>query len=313
MTPYQDDTFLARWLAGQLAKKELDAFKQSEDFRNLTSVLQGVDRLRPPGFDQEELLTKIKAPLMKPEGQTAPLRSPVSVRWWAAAAVLLVGVLAVWWWGNQSSVPNVKYLASSVTEQLTESFPDGTVISLQPGTSVTTRIGKDLNTREAQLNGEAFFDVNQSGSFLVRTDLGDVEVLGTEFSVFARDSLLKVTCYEGSVQVWPAKSNRVLRIPAGQSVRITGSRSQSLSHDQRSPGWLGGISTYQEATMAEVFGDVERQFGIRILYPDSLQQEILHTSFPHSSLKITLRQVLEPSGLSWNVLDDTLIQVIPMP
>lgn len=312
MKTYQDDTFLARWLAGQLTEEELKEFEQSEDFKQLSSVLNGVDQLRPPVFDQEKLLASIKAPLMQPEGQNRPLRSPVSVRWWAAAAVLLVGVLAVWWWGNRPSTPAERYLAASTAEQLTESFPDGTTISLRPETTISARIGKELNDRQVDLKGEAFFDVNQAGTFVVTTALGDIHVLGTEFSVFARDSLLKVTCFEGRVEVRPTESDRVLRIPAGQGVKIIGAQSQALSHEQRSPSWINGISSYPEATMQEVLGDIERQFGIRILYPDSLQHDILHTSFPHSSLEIALRQVLEPSGLTWEVQNDTLIDVIPL-
>ena len=51
--------------------------------------------------------------------------------------------------------------------------------------------------RSLELKGEAFFDVEKGKRFDVTTEFGNVSVLGTEFNVLSRDSIFKVSCYEG--------------------------------------------------------------------------------------------------------------------
>ena len=69
------------------------------------------------------------------------------------------------------------------------------------GSELNYNASKWGEKRELELKGEAFFDVEKGKRFDVNTELGKISVLGTEFNVLSRDSIFKVSCYEGLVQV----------------------------------------------------------------------------------------------------------------
>ena len=61
--------------------------------------------------------------------------------------------------------------------------------------------GSDADSRDVNLNGEAFFEVKKGVPFTVNTANGNVSVLGTSFYVTSRNELLDVKCFTGKVKV----------------------------------------------------------------------------------------------------------------
>ena len=75
--------------------------------------------------------------------------------------------------------------------------------------------------RTVVLDGSACFDVEKGNSFTVKTECGDISVLGTKFKVAEQEGNLKVECFEGLVEVKPSvpQSGKV-RLSAGEAVEI---------------------------------------------------------------------------------------------
>ncbi len=80
-----------------------------------------------------------------------------------------------------------------------ETLPDGSSITVSPQSEVTYSSSSD--GREVKLKGEAFFEVVKGNRFTVITDNGEVEVVGTSFSVNSRVDQLDVKCFTGKVKV----------------------------------------------------------------------------------------------------------------
>jgi ferric-dicitrate binding protein FerR (iron transport regulator) len=90
-------------------------------------------------------------------------------------------------------------------------LPDGSIASLNRNSSIA--YNPDFNERTVDVEGEVFFSVEDDGSpFIVRTDLGEVKVLGTDFNVKAGADQIEVEVEEGIVELKSAKfSNKIKR------------------------------------------------------------------------------------------------------
>ncbi len=94
---------------------------------------------------------------------------------------------------------------SQETVSTTDSFeaielPDGSIVLLNHNSSI--EYDKDFDQREISLTGEAYFNVVASEvPFIVTTDLGEVEVLGTKFNVISNDDEMEVEVESGEVEL----------------------------------------------------------------------------------------------------------------
>ena len=84
-------------------------------------------------------------------------------------------------------------------------LPDGTEVKLNSQTRVRFPVHFDKNTRQVELEGEAFFDVVKSDAipFVVITGGMKITVYGTAFNVCAYrdDDFIQTTLVQGSVEV----------------------------------------------------------------------------------------------------------------
>jgi hypothetical protein len=92
-------------------------------------------------------------------------------------------------------------------------FPDGSIAYLNTNSSVS--YDPEFKERVVEQTGEVFFEVTKSDSpFIVKTEVGEVRVLGTEFDVKADDAQLSVEVESGSVEI---QVNKLLKkISKGQ-------------------------------------------------------------------------------------------------
>lgn len=146
----------------------------------------------------------------------------------AASVVVAVIGLAVWF-GSPAWPPHAS-VAQYVTrhgEQRSFKLPDGSVIHLNSGSSVTLRF--DAAERRVELlSGQALFDVEKDSARPFRVVAGSTEVVavGTQFDVYRRDDVTLVTVVEGEVAVSanpPAGASRPpekVSLVAGQRLRV---------------------------------------------------------------------------------------------
>ncbi len=79
-------------------------------------------------------------------------------------------------------------------------FPDGSTVYLNHNSTI--KYDQEFDPRIIELNGEAFFTVTTDEStFLVTTQFGDIEVLGTEFNVKTAANQVEVDVKSGLVEL----------------------------------------------------------------------------------------------------------------
>lgn len=158
-----------------------------------------------------------------------------------------------------------------VYAQQTALLPDGTEVTLAPGSSLRYRM-KDI--REVKMDGKVFFDVarDEGRPFEIKADCAFVRVLGTEFMVDVTDkSAAKVFVEEGKVLF--ARDNGtegvVLTEGMGASLNAGGQIpviDQTL--DINSIAWQRGSFIFERTPLKEVLETLSEHYKVSFAATD---------------------------------------------
>jgi transmembrane sensor len=212
----------------------------------------------------------------------------------AAAAIILVLVV---WRLNSSSETQIQSF-NSIAEL---SLPDGSRVSLNAGSQLSYSEDGWNEERKVSLEGEAYFDVVKGGSFTVETDNGSIEVVGTEFNVFSRQSDFEVGCFEGKVKVRNS-ANEVLLLPGQMTESLSGNKLEALQF------WLNGQFNWDDSDLLSVFQELERQYGVTFILPD-LKGRKYTGSFKKAELNNVLNLICEPMNLGFELEQNNSVVV----
>ena len=200
---------------------------------------------------------------------SAPVRSRVLRPALAAGlvtAAFLVAVIVPDW----APVP-IAY-ETGRGQHTTVTLADSTEITLNHTSKLTVAENSTDDSRVVTLEGEAFFRVRSSDApFVVRTELGAVRVLGTEFNVRYRGERLEVAVVRGSVRVTSGGSageDQAVVLRAGEGTRFSRGAAPGEPAPLRSadyPGWLHGKLFFDRATLSEVCKEIEDYFDIPVI------------------------------------------------
>lgn len=139
-----------------------------------------------------------------------PLSRPVFT-WVRVAAVLLVMLGAGWmYYYNVSS--NAIIALHSKNTILTQTLPDGSIVTLNKNSSISYPKAFKGNTRNITLEGEAFFNVtpDKSKPFIIKVDDVSVRVVGTSFNIKNTKAKTEVIVETGIVEVTRKKQGVTL-------------------------------------------------------------------------------------------------------
>ncbi len=182
---------------------------------------------------------------------------------WSIAAAIAVFAVATIWFSSQVRFEN------TTTKQVLVDLPDGSEVILRRGGQLEYNTMRWHFDRNVYLSGEAFFEVEKSKkTFSVKTPEGEVQVLGTSFTVKAGNEELDVQCKTGRVAVYVRSSNPV-NLGAGEGLRASHSSTSLYTRlPENIAGWTQGQYRYENAPVREVWSDLEEAFGYDIVVND---------------------------------------------
>ncbi|MCB9044529.1 MAG: FecR domain-containing protein [Chitinophagales bacterium] len=170
--------------------------------------------------DENEAWTRFQQ-RVKAEEQPATKTIPLSgnkFNWMrvAASLVFLIGFGWLTYYTFMGSTTT--YIAQGTVT--TETLPDGTVVTLNAGASVTFDSKFSGNTRDVKLEGEAFFDVtpNKKKPFIITTDNASIKVVGTSFNVKSSEKITEVIVETGIVEV--SKKKAMVKLTPGEKTTV---------------------------------------------------------------------------------------------
>jgi transmembrane sensor len=202
-----------------------------------------------------------------PPTREAPVRPLRRWRWQVAATVLLaagawLGWEPLWFCTYQTAFGQVETIV----------LPDQSTVVLNANSRLRVpRFGFGARTREVTLLGEAEFSVRhlaQHQRFLVHTPGGVVvEVLGTEFGVYARPRGTKVALHQGKVQLRaPAQPVVAMRPGEVASVDAKGALRVQKPAELKpaGPAWQAHTFVFDNTSLQEIAYQVEEHFGVKV-------------------------------------------------
>lgn len=228
------------------------------------------------------------------------------VSWGAAAMVAgIIGGLFLWkpavFSGKKGErvheVATRKGAKSSVT------LPDGSVLVLNSGSSVTYGDGFGEDHRKITLQGEAYFDVEQDAllPFIVHTEKGDIRVLGTVFNVraYRGEEKFETSLLNGKVEVLvhrgenrnfilqpsqklvirdvagPVEDNGAKGMAPEDLIKLTSITKQDSLVAETS--WISNQMLFVNKPLSEIAEDLERRFGITVRFKSEKTKNYRYT------------------------------------
>jgi ferric-dicitrate binding protein FerR (iron transport regulator) len=293
------DPLLARFLKGEATPEEEYAVQQWRrasyqnelEYRELALLVRWSARIpelievpaRPFAAELLRRRGRDVTPIARHRGARAG-------RWLAAAAGVAVFVGA-YLYASRAAPPatsafGVREIVTSASETSTLELRDGTVIRLAPSSRL--RVVDDGGRREVVLEGHAFFAVaKQYGTpFAIRTQAGEITVLGTRLDVEARGRDMRLVVVEGHVAL--STGNDRTELSAGEMSRVTDGLPTPVV---RVPDigalvqWAGDFLAFQSTPLRDAAREIERAYGVRVEIPDrALAQRVITAWFRDRSL-----------------------------
>ena len=262
----------------------------------------------PSGRGKQAIWESIEAALDEEEiAQEETSKKVVKINPWIAggiaAAVLLLMVFVLTF--QSVSTPEKVHIIAEADSDLTHVLHDGSTVSLNGSSSI---FYDDDWDRSLSLAGEAFFEVTKGSTFKVKTPYGEVEVLGTSFNVFARDSIFEVACKTGSVHVSiPEKSiERDLKPGDKLAARMDTVFQTSLQLEEIA-NWTTGEFYFSNRPIREVMDEIERQYATTIDIKNGDTLRFTGYFFSDADINSTLDLICLPLGLKFEKKDDVYI------
>lgn len=164
------------------------------------------------------------------------------------------------------------------------SLPDGTLVVLNSDSRLSFSDSFESDSvRWVHLEGEAFFEVARADKkFVVETDFGSVEVLGTQFNVnaYPDEIALKTTLVEGSVScIWDEGKRSEKLIPGEQfSLNKATLEAEVLAVNvQACIAWLDGRWIMEGESLGSIMRQAERWYNVEIGYADEALADLKFT------------------------------------
>lgn len=134
--------------------------------------------------------------------------------------------------------------------------------------------------REVILSGEAFFDVvkDESVPFIVKTETGNIEVLGTEFNIkcYPDEASLVTTLVNGKVRFDDGINPSVILKPEEQLIfeKENGLSIVRKVNVNYYTSWKENRLSFQEETLDVIMKTLSRWYDVEIVFEDSALKEL---------------------------------------
>jgi transmembrane sensor len=199
-----------------------------------------------------------------------------------AASIILLVSSGIWFLNN--IVPAEKeFIYQTEFQQVSvEKLPDGSVVHLNAGSSLSFAKEFGNNHRELKLEGEAFFYVepNEKIPFIISTGNSKIRVVGTAFNVDGQiPGLKKISVVEGIVAVYFSGSE-LGQFKMGDEVLIDEvNHSYTVGHHGNAAAWLYNSFHFENESLHIVIEKLEKWYGVSFSYPSELADEKVTTTF----------------------------------
>ncbi len=280
------DILLAKWLSHEISDEESLLLEESYDMDYLQALLSKQEDYTISVKPREEIWDNLA---QKRINNTKSVHSS-KANWlkyiFGLVILSLLGFLAYsLFFGN-----NLKEVETRFNANTPIAFADGSKVLIGPNSSLAYADGDWQTKRHIALEGQAFFEVNKGVPFIVETEAGKIEVLGTQFDVWSIDNkYMQVYCKEGRVRV-SDNTGKSEEITQDQSILILDSNLQDVRAESKErKDWRENYRAYQTMPIEIVFRDLERFYKINFNLEQSISKDVFTGILPTNDLEKCIR------------------------
>ncbi|MEO8110758.1 MAG: FecR domain-containing protein [Ginsengibacter sp.] len=225
-------------------------------------------------------------------------------------------------------------------ERKSLALPDGSLVTLNVGTTIEVAADFNLKERQVILNGEAYFKIahNAAKPFIIHTSTLDVRVLGTELNVkaYPQDKTTETILIRGSVEVVlnNKKKERIILTPLHKLVtqnvyqpfikspasvtkrgqkdtgKITISPVAINTYDStiRETLWVKNRLVFNDETLADVAVKIERWYNVKVNVDTSIATKFRFTGiFENENIRETLKALQHSLYFNYRIENDSIL------
>ncbi|QJB29882.1 FecR domain-containing protein [Chitinophaga oryzae] len=233
----------------------------------------------------------------------------------AAATLLLLVTVAAWLFFKPKPQPpalawQTITAAPGTPRQL--QLPDGSQVTIYPGSSVSYIPEFNTAIREIRLSGRAFFNISTAAErpFLVTSGKYTTQVLGTAFEVDDR-TRLTVTLLSGKVRLLGYHGQRLTDLQPHQQVIVdkqAGSFRLSAVAADAATSWTTGQLTFDQEKLNTVCEDLQQWYNVKIrIAGKALLQKRITAEFKQLPLPAVMDILSQTAGFRYRQEKDTIV------
>ena len=182
-------------------------------------------------------------------------------------------------------------LTNNGSSKFSVTLADGTIVTLDIGSSLTYPIAFNSSTRSVSMTGQAYFKVKHIAGqrFLVNAKGQVTEDLATEFNInaYEDEAAVKTTLVEGAVKVAvPVIGAEVKLKPGEQSVLDNTALKTEPARLEDVTAWLQGKLIFHNETLENILRRVARIYGVKFTYQDEGLRKLTYYGSINSTKKL---------------------------
>lgn len=316
------DVLLAKVILGEASEEEQQQVRQwlalsDENRRYFEQVRliceKGGKMLIKDTVNKDDAWRRFQQRIAGDIGDTAVVKMPAGRprQWLQVAAALIIVLAGSWLYYNYSYKPSQFLSAHSGGQVLTDTLPEGTIVTLNRQSSIRYRKMLAGDTRSVELEGEAFFNVtpDKDKPFIVHTKGLNIKVIGTSFNVKTSGGKTEVIVETGMVEI--TKDQYTMKVMPKEKV-IAGEK-DSLPIKETNPDELYNYYRTNEfecngTPLWRMVDKLNEVYQVHIIIGDSrLRNQLLTSTFHNESLDKILYVISRTLQVSYDKRGEEII------
>ncbi|MEM6735490.1 MAG: FecR domain-containing protein [Bacteroidota bacterium] len=288
----EDETFLAKWLNGELSDEQKMAFEKTAEGKEFVDLIKAAEQIELPGLNVDKGFDNLQSRIDDHKKNRGVIQMKPSYWVSVAASVSIIAIL--FYLFPLNTIVKTKY-----AEQKKVTLPDGSKVHMNVASKLSYSRQNWDEKRILEFEGEGFFEVKKGAHFTVKTANGNISVLSTSFNIKSRKESLNVGCYSGKVEVTVAQHTQ--QLSPGQITLFRDNNLIELKEAilQKVPSWKSGIIKLENAPFADVLDELSYVFDIEVAYDGSLDHLIYTGSFLNDDVETAIALVFEPLNVDY--------------
>lgn len=279
-----------KWMNGELENEKIENTSELQKISHYTKYIQ------MPKADVNLALQQFQN--RKKPKKTIHLKLFYKI----VASLLLLIAPAYYLYTINSTVSTITQIAQTTFIDL----PDASQVRLSANSKLEYSKTNWNNNRLLILKGEAYFKVKKGEKFTVKTKLGNIEVLGTQFNVKQRNEIFEVVCYKGSVKVASGKKTEVLQ-PGNVFQIINNKKTTYTKTEDQNPSWIQKESSFKNTPLEYVIDELENYYAVNIQLKNVNHQQLFTGAFTHTNIDIALKTITESLDIQYKKTKKNII------